>query len=60
MGSPENLKQGDQASPQIEGKIDSNGANNSTTPHIIKFLRKSVNSERYPQDIRSVSSNYRA
>jgi hypothetical protein len=43
MGSPENPKQADQASPQIKGKIDSNGANNSTTPHIIKSLRKPVN-----------------
>jgi hypothetical protein len=51
MGSPEKPKQIDQASPQIEGKIDSNGAKNSATPHTIKSLRKSVNSERYPQNV---------
>jgi hypothetical protein len=51
MGSPENAKQIDQAGPQIEGKIDSNGANNSTTPHTIKSFHKPVNSEWYPQNI---------
>jgi hypothetical protein len=59
MGSPEISEQTDQASSQIEGKIDSNGANNSTTPHTIKSLRKSVNSEWCPQNISSVSSNHR-
>jgi hypothetical protein len=51
MGSPENSKQTDQSSPQIQRKIDITGANNSTIPHPIKSLRKSVSSKRYAHNI---------
>jgi hypothetical protein len=36
---------------QIEGKTDDNGVNDLMTAQIIKALRKSVISERYPQNI---------
>jgi hypothetical protein len=53
MGSLENSKQADQAIPQIEGNIDSNGANNSTPILSNPFINQSIQN-----DILRISDRY--